>query len=113
MIRYGLTMIGFAIAQRPALSRLSPRAVAVGLAFGIIVVPAAIWALSMLLVIPASREQGRCPHCHSPRIRASWPRMSDKILWWLRWFRCEACLRRFHILKRTAKASAAAAAGGR
>ena len=78
----------------------SPRRVAVLFAFGLLMGTLSIWGVSALIVIPSTRGQGRCPHCRSLRIRSAWPRVSDRFLLWLHAYRCEACLRRFFLLKR-------------
>ncbi len=60
------------------------------------------WGIVALIVTP-SRTRGRhCPHCGSGRVRASWLRLLDRGLIWLKPFRCEACLRRFYLFKKLA-----------
>ncbi len=78
----------------------SPRRLAVLFAFGLLMGTLSIWGISALILMPSTRGQGKCPHCRSLRIRTSWPRISDRFLPWLRAYRCEACLRRFYLLKR-------------
>lgn len=83
-----------------SLEAMSPRRIAVLFAFGILMGSLSVWAVSSLVVIPSLRSPGKCPHCQSQRIRSAWPRLSDRLLLWLRAFRCEACLRRFYVLRR-------------
>lgn len=88
---------------RISLEAMSPRRVAVLIALGLLIGTLTVWAVSALIVIPSLRNHGKCPYCRSLRIRGAWPRLSDHALPWLRAFRCEACLRRFYLLRRFEK----------
>ncbi len=90
----------FEILPRMSLQAMSPRRLAVLFMFGLMIGSLSVWAISAYLVLPSMRTYGRCPFCQSTRIRSAWPRFSDRLLLWLRAFRCEACLRRYYVLKR-------------
>ena len=70
---------------------------------GLVVSVALLWCLTLIIVASArGRKIPKCPHCHSRRIRSSWPRFGDKflLLIGITAYRCEACLRRFYAMRR-------------
>jgi transposase-like protein len=72
----------------------------IGLGFGLIVV---LWWLTAVTIVWArGRKISKCPHCQSSRVRPSWPRLADYILFaaYIRAYRCEACQKRFYAMKR-------------
>jgi hypothetical protein len=63
---------------------------------------ALLWWLSVFLAAHIRRDRStECPSCHSHRIRPSWPTLRDKCLSYsgIAPLRCEACRKRFYILK--------------
>ena len=61
-----------------------------------------LWCLTLIIVASArGRKIAKCPHCHSGRIRSSWPRFGDKclLLTGITAYRCEACLKRFYAMR--------------
>ena len=70
---------------------------------GLVVSIALLWCLTLIIVASArGRKIPKCPHCHSRRIRSSWPRFGDKflLLIGITSYRCEACLKRFYAMRR-------------
>jgi len=70
---------------------------------GLVVSVALLWCLTLIIVVSArGRKIPKCPHCHSRRIRSSWPRFGDKflLLIGITSYRCEACLKRFYAMRK-------------
>jgi DNA-directed RNA polymerase subunit RPC12/RpoP len=70
---------------------------------GLVVSIALLWCLTLIIVASArGRKISKCPHCHSRRIRSSWPGCRDKflLLIGITAYRCEACLKRFYAMRR-------------
>jgi transposase-like protein len=70
---------------------------------GLIVSVALFLFLALIIVSSArGRKISKCPHCHSRRIRSSWPRFGDNVLLLtgIASYRCEACLKRFYALRK-------------
>ena len=68
---------------------------------GLVVSVALLWCLTLIIVVSArGRKILKCPHCHSRRIRSSWPRFGDRflLLIGIAAYRCEACLKRFYVM---------------
>jgi hypothetical protein len=68
---------------------------------GLVVSVALLWCLTLIIVASArGRKIPKCPHCHSRRIRSSWPRFGDNFLLFIgiAAYRCEACLKRFYAM---------------
>jgi hypothetical protein len=83
-----------------ALTSFSPRRLALAAAVGILVVTLCVWVVWSLVMIASRGAERRCPHCASRRVRQAWLRVLDRCLMIFQPFRCEACLRRFYLLKR-------------
>src|SRR5947209_949133 len=95
------------------LNRYSSERLAIMLAVGILVISLVVWLVSAFTMIAVRGRKQRCPHCGSERTRSSWPRMSDYLLIGLRPFRCEACLRRYYLLRLVEPSHTKAIAGER
>jgi len=72
------------------------------------------WVVLVTIASARGRNLFKCPNCESTRIRRSWPRVADKILFppYIRPYRCEACNKRFHAMKRVNEMKSKKAAGG-
>src|SRR5579872_4929033 len=60
------------------------------------------WLLGFFMVVLARGwNLSRCPRCQSSRIRPSWPRFADGILYrtHISPYRCEACKKRFYKIR--------------
>jgi transposase-like protein len=70
---------------------------------GLVVLVGVLWSV-MLAAMVAARgwNTSKCPYCLSSRIRQSRPVGTDRVLRYIhvKAYRCEACLKRFHALKR-------------
>jgi transposase-like protein len=72
----------------------------IGLGLALVVV---LWWLTAVAIAAArGRKIPKCPHCHSTRVRRSWPRLADYILFpaSIRPYRCEPCQKRFYGIRR-------------
>jgi hypothetical protein len=88
----------------------------IGIGVGLVVV--LWWLAAVAIASTRGRKTFKCPHCQSARVRRSWPRFADYILFPanIRPYRCEACQKRFYGVKRdcfqeVARNSRGAAAG--
>jgi transposase-like protein len=72
------------------------------------------WLVLATIALGRGHNISRCPNCESTRIRRSWPRVVDKILFptYIKPYRCEACNKRFRALKRVNETKINKAAGG-
>jgi hypothetical protein len=73
----------------------------IGLGLGLVIV---LWWLTAVTIASArGRKISKCPRCQSARVRRSWPRFADYILFpaYVRPYRCEACQGRFYAMKRS------------
>ena len=72
------------------------------------------WLVLATIALARGRNISKCPNCESTRIRRSWPRAADKILFpaYIKPYRCEACNKRFRALKRVNETKSNKAAGG-
>jgi hypothetical protein len=92
--------------------RVSPiRAGLILMASALVLLLLAFCIVSIIVILKRG-QRARCPHCGTTRIRHAWPRFRDRIFLIFSPFRCEACLRRFYLMKplgqsrqRTAKAA--------
>lgn len=74
--------------------------IAVMVAAGIVAAVVVVWAIVSWIVV-ARRNKPRCPSCLRSRFRESWPRPWDRFVLGALPFRCEACKRRFYVLRST------------
>jgi hypothetical protein len=82
------------------LDRFNARRMALAAAAGILVAALCVWVVWSLVMVASRGANRRCPYCASHRVRQAWPRFIDRCLMMFQAFRCEACLRRFYLLKR-------------
>jgi hypothetical protein len=104
-IALGISRAGETVtAACPSITKRSCRGACVriryiGLGLGLVIV---LWWLAAVAIASArGRKISKCPHCQSTRVRPSWPRFADYILFpaYIRAYRCEACQRRFYGMK--------------
>jgi len=84
----------------------------IGLGLALVVV--LWWLVLVTIALARGRNISQCPNCESTRIRRSWPRAVDKILFpaYIKPYRCESCNKRFYSLKRVNELKSKKAAGG-
>ena len=72
------------------------------------------WLVLATTALARGRNISKCPNCESTRIRRSWPRAVDHILFpaYIKPYRCEGCNNRFYAMKRVNEPKSKKAAGG-
>lgn len=70
----------------------------IGIVFCLVIALCLVTMIAIALV----RDSAKCPYCLSTRVRASTPTPVDRPLYfiYLRPYRCQACRKRFHAMKR-------------
>jgi len=63
---------------------------------------AVLWWLTLAIAALArGRKISKCPRCLSTRVRPSWPRFVDDVLFpsYIKPYRCEVCKKRFYAMR--------------
>ena len=89
---------------------MSIRYIGLGLALVVVL----WWLVLATIALAHGRNISMCPNCESTKIRRSWPRLVDNILFpaFIKPYRCESCRNRFYAIKRVNERKSKSAAGG-